>query len=173
MAIKPVKVKIVTMTNYLINKNDNLDYTDNVNFDDEIFSYETEMTDDEKPIVFETEGIMVSQKGLIKVIYDESGIIGVNNAETVFAFNEDTPTTVSMFKNGSLSAALVFDSEKKRQVCLYNNGPFLFEITVRTDILVNEITYDHGGKMSAEYTIEIKGIPTEYNRISVKITPID
>ena len=127
---------------------------------------------DGKPVVFETEGVVSFEKGLIKIMYDEAAMVGLGRAETVFAFNSDSPTTVSMFKSGNLNAALVFDAIQKRQICLYNSGPFSFEITVRTDMLVNSITYENGGKLTAEYTVEIKGVPAELNRISVKVTPL-
>ena len=115
---------------------------------------------------------MSVEKGLLKVIYDEAAMIGVGRAETVFAFNTDTPTTVSMFKSGNLNAALVFDSVNKRQICLYNNGPFSFEITVRTDMLINDLSYEKGGKITSEYTVEVKGVPAELNRISIRVTPL-
>ncbi len=172
MGIKPVKIKIMTTTTDLMHRN-SLSVEVEGGLDEEFFDdafADAEL--DGKPVVFETEGVMSLEKGLMKIIYDESAIVGAKSAETVFAFNNDTPSTVSMFKSGSLSAALVFDSVKKRQVCLYNNGPFSFEITVRTDMLINEITYEKGGKMTAEYTVEIKGIPAEVNRISVKVTPL-
>ena len=172
MAIKPVKIKIITTTVDLMHKN-SLSVEVDSELDEELlddFFHDEEL--DGKPYVFETEGVMSLEKGLLKVIYDEAAIVGVSHAETVFAFNTETPTTVSMFKNGNLNAALVFDSIKKRQICLYNNGPFTFEITVRTDMLVNDISYEKGGKMTTEYTVEIKGVPAELNRISVRVTPI-
>lgn len=172
MAIKPVKIKIMTMTTDLMHKN-SLEVSVDGEPIDELFD---DVFDDEpldgKPLVFETEGVITVENGLTRVIYDEAAVVGAPNAETVFAFNTDSPSTVSMFKNGNLSAALVFDSVKKRQICLYNNGPFTFEITVCTEMLINEISYENGGKMTAEYTVEIKGIPAEFNRISVKVTPL-
>ena len=172
MAIKPVKIKIMTVTTDLMHKNSLEISVDGESVDD---LFEDGFIDDGldgKPVVFETEGVMSLENGLIRVIYDEAEVAGMGSAETVFAFNSDTASTVSMFKSGTLNAALVFDSEKKRQICLYNNGPISFEITVYTNMLNNEITYENGGKLTAEYTVEIKGIPAEFNRISVKVTPL-
>jgi hypothetical protein len=172
MAIKPVKIKIITTTVDLMHKN-SLAFSVDGELDEELLD---EVFGDEeidgKPVVFETEGVVSFEKGLIKIMYDEAAMVGLGRAETVFAFNSDSPTTVSMFKSGNLNAALVFDAIQKRQICLYNSGPFSFEITVRTDMLVNSITYENGGKLTAEYTVEIKGVPAELNRISVKVTPL-
>ena len=171
MAIKPVKIKIMTTTVDMMHKN-SMTFAVDGEIDEELL--EDFFGDDEldgRPVVFETEGIMSLEKGLIKIIYDEAAMVGLGRAETVFAFNTDTPSTVSMFKSGNLNAALVFDSVQKRQICLYNSGPFSFEITVRTDMLVNDVSYEKGGKITAEYTVEIKGVPAELNRISVRVTP--
>ena len=110
MAIKPVKIKIITTTVDLMHKNS---MTLSVDGDIEDELLEEFFGDDEldgRPVVFETEGVMSLEKGLIKIIYDEAAMVGLGRAETVFAFNTDTPTTVSMFKSGNLNAALVFDS---------------------------------------------------------------
>lgn len=172
MAIKPVKIKIITTTVDLMHK-DAMSLHFDGEIDEELFDdFLADEELDGKPVVFETEGVMSTEKGLLKIMYDEAAIVGVGRAETVFAFNTDTPTTVSMFKNGNLNAALVFDSVNKRQICLYNNGPFTFEITVRTDMLVNNMSYEKGGKITVEYTVELKGVPAELSRISVKVTPL-
>ena len=173
MAVKPVKIKIVTTTVDLMSKHVSV-VPDNFDDEDESFDelFEAE-GNDARPVFFETEGVMVSENGLIKAFYNESDISGLSDAETCFAFNLDTPTTVSMFKSGGLTATLVFDCVNKRHICLYENGIFPFEITVKTESLVNTVTFDGGGKIVAEYTVEIKGVPAEFNRISVKINPIE
>ena len=86
MAIKPVKIKIMTTTVDMMHKN-SMTFAVDGEIDEELL--EDFFGDDEldgRPVVFETEGVMSLEKGLIKIIYDEAAMVGLGRAETVFAF---------------------------------------------------------------------------------------
>ena len=127
---------------------------------------------EEEPVVFVSEGVIIKDGNMVKVSYDENELVGMQGAHTVFAFREDEPGTVSMLRSGSITTTLIFDSVNTRQLCLYSAGAIPFEVAVCTDHLSNTVTYKSGGEINAEYTVEIRGIPAEYNRISVKVSEL-
>ncbi len=168
MQIKPVRIIITTSTSEL--EADSV--LGDIGFPDgSLDELETDVKNDETPIVFESDGIMTSDGGDIRISYVEGLPDGGEN-HTVLSFRESCPTTVSMISGGTGPTALVFDSVNRRCSCIYNIGPFPFEVTICTESMTNTINYATGGKLRAEYTVEIQGVPAEFDRLTVKVEPV-
>ncbi len=168
MQIKPVRIIITTSTSEL--ESDSI--LEDIAFSGEgVYASDADIKNDEAPIVFESDGIMTSDDGDIRVSYIEGLPDGGEN-HTVLSFRENCPTTVSMISGGMGPTALVFDSVKGRCNCIYNMGPFPFEVTICTEVMTNTINYNTGGKLFAEYTVEVHGVPAEFNRLTVRVEPV-
>ncbi len=167
MQIKPVRIIITTSTSEL--EADSI--LGSIAFPEDLEDFEADEKNDDTPIIFESDGIMTSDGGDICVSYIEGVPDGGEN-HTVLSFRESCPTTVSMISGGTGPTALVFDSVKGRCKCIYNVGPFPFEVTICTNSMTNNINYKTGGKLFAEYTVEIQGVPAEFNRLTVKVEPV-
>ncbi len=161
MLIRPIKITIANNTAQLRDRKRIQDILAVDDYDDD-----SEMPEEE-PVVFVSDGVIIKDGKTVKISYDENELVGMQGAHTVLAFNEDEPTMVSMLRSGSITTALTFNSVDTRQLCVYNAGQIPFEVAVCTDALSNTVTYKTGGEIHAEYTIEIKGVPVEYNRLSV------
>ncbi len=168
MQIKPVRIMITTTTSELDTESlfGELPLPDG-----EDDSFDTAGRADDTPIIFESDGIMTLNDGELRVSYVERQPNGEEN-HTVISFREDRPTSVSMISGGSGPTALVFDSVNRRCGCVYNFGPFPLEVTICTERMTNNINYKTGGKLHAEYTVEIRGVAAEFDRITVKVEPI-
>ena len=171
MILRPVRVTLST-TLKMANNGGNSPFTPLSEYEDQ--EYEGEITEisDAEPTVFVSEGVMTRENGVIKISYDESQLVGVPGAKTEFSFNEKKRGCVTMIRTAAMTTALVFDSTDKRNMCIYDVGPFPFEIMIHTDSLTNTVTYTGGGRIYAEYTLEIKGIPAETSSITLKVEPI-
>ncbi len=167
MQIKPVRIIITTNTSEL----------DSEMMDEILGMTEAEFTEEAEKdaaqsFMFETDGVMTSDSGELRVTYTENAP-GGSEKFTVITFLESCPTTVSMIGGGAGPIALVFDSVKRRCRCVHNLGPFPVEMTVRTDSLSNSLNYKTGGKLYAEYTVELCGVAVEFNRVTIKVEPMD
>ena len=166
MQIRPVKITITTNTSSV---NINRRFSDMISTEDEMEEYEAS---EESPVIFVTDGVIIEDGDMVKISYDENELVKMQGAHTIFAFREKSPTTVSMLRIGSITTTLIFDSLKPRHICLYNSGAFPFEVAICTDYLSNNMTYNSGGDIVVEYSVEIRGIPEDYNRISVKVSEL-
>ncbi len=168
MHIKPVRIIITTNTSELEAES----ILGDIAFQNgELDDLGSDEKNDDTPIVFESDGIMTNDGREIRISYTE-GIPDGGETHTVLCFREDCPTMVSMISGGEGPTALVFDSVKGRCSCIYNIGPFPFEVVICTESMSNTINYKNGGKLCAEYTVEIRGVPAEFNRLTVKVEPL-
>ncbi len=170
MILRPVRVTL-SITLKMVNDKLTSPFTPLSGYEDP--EYEGETSDifpaDAEPTVFVSEGIMTKENGVIKISYDESQLVGMAGAHTEITFDEKKRECMTMIRTAAMTTALVFDSKEKRNMCVYNVGPFPFEVLIHTDLLTNTVTYSGGGKIFAEYTLEINGRPAETSSISLKI----
>lgn len=170
MTVRPVRVTLST-TFKMANNGGSSPFTPLSEYDDQ--EYDGEFPDMlDEPTVFVSEGVMTKTLGDIKISFDESQIVGVSGAKTEFSFNERKRDSLTMIRTGSMTTALVFDSNERRNMCIYDVGPFPFEIMIHTDTLTNTVTFTGGGKIYAEYTLEIKGVQAENSSITLKVEPL-
>ena len=167
MTVRPVRVTLST-TFKMANNGGSSPFTplseyEELDLDGELPElYEPDAT------VFVSEGIMTKENGVIKISYDEAQLIGVAGARTEFSFDERTRSALTMIRTASMTTTLIFDSKERRNLCIYDVGPFPFEVMIHTDTLTNTVTYAGGGKIYVEYTLEIKGVQAETSSITIK-----
>ncbi len=168
MTVKPVKIKLVIekkrikfarMREFFDIEEGELDF-----LDEDGFCGPT--------TVFETSGTMSCEGGVIKIVYEMLMSDMTKRTECGLVFNEEEPTAVSMVKSGVVNESFILDSEKRRGVCVCNDGLFSSQLTVFTERLSNEITYERGGKLEVKYKIELRGIPVEGCYKMVHVTPL-
>ena len=114
-----------------------------------------------------TECTIADKGGKIEIEYNESEITGMEGATTKVVFDKKEPTLVSILREGSVSTALVFE-EGKRHLCMYETPYFPIEMCINTITLENSLTFE-GGKMVAEYLVEMNGILAEKTHITLTV----
>lgn len=114
-----------------------------------------------------TDCTIANKGGKIEIEYTESEITGMEGATTKIVFDKKEPSLVSILRAGSVSTALVFE-EGKRHLCMYETPYFPIEMCINTLTLENGLSYE-GGKMVAEYLVEMNGILAEKTHITLTI----
>lgn len=125
-----------------------------------------------EPQYMELDGVISKENGMVNIIFDDSYLIGMRESKLVFSFSESQPNSVIMVKTALGNGAYVFDDKQRRQICSFNMGPFPFEFTVCTEDILNTVTYEKGGTLTVDYTVEINGIPADGSKMSLKVEPI-
>ena len=80
--------------------------------------------------------------------------------------------SVMMVKTVLGNGSYVFDDKNRRQVCSCSMGLFPFEFIVCTEDILNTVTYEKGGTLTVDYTVEINGIPADGSKMTLKVEPI-
>lgn len=168
MILKPVRITLST-TLKMVNNGGTSPFTPLSEYEEQDYDGELGAATEPEPTVFVSEGVMTKENGTVKISYDESQLVGIAGAQTEISFDEKKRDRVTMIRNGAMTTALVFDSTDNRNMCVYDVGPFPFEVMIHTDSLTNTVTYAAGGRIYAEYTLEIKGIQAETSSISLKV----
>lgn len=114
-----------------------------------------------------TECTIADKGGKIEIEYGESEITGMEGATTRVVFDKKEPTLVSILREGSVSTALVFE-ESKRHHCVYQTPYFPIEMCINTITLENGLSYE-GGRLVAEYLVEMNGILAEKTQITLTV----
>ncbi len=114
-----------------------------------------------------TECTVADKGGKIEIEYNESEITGMDGSVTKVVFDKSNPALVSILREGSVSTALVFE-EGKRHLCVYQTPYFPIELCITTLSLENTLSYD-GGRMNAEYLVEMNGILAEKTDITITV----
>ena len=110
----------------------------------------------------------IADKGTrIEIEYEESEITGLEGSKTKVFFDKDTPSLVSILREGAVSTALVFE-EGRRHLCVYETPYFPIELCVNTLSLENTLTYN-GGMIKAEYLVEMNGVLAEKTIITISV----
>lgn len=121
-------------------------------------------------IEFTTEGMITADGDKIIISYEESELMGLEGCETSLFFNKIKPNVVTMMRSGSVISGLVFDLSDKRQVCIYETEYMPMEFSIYTRNVGNDMTYDNGGTLNLDYDIEVRGVRTERNRLTLEVT---
>ncbi len=171
MIVRPIRVTLST-TFKMANNGGSSPFTPLSEYEDQEYEGELSEIFDSEPTVFVSEGVMTKTQDVIKISFDESQIVGVAGAKTEISFNEKKRESMTMIRTASMTTALVFDRKEKRNMCIYDAMPFPFEIMIHTDTLTNNVTFTDGGKIYAEYTLEIRGVQAENSSITLKVEPI-
>lgn len=120
-------------------------------------------------IEFTTQGIITADGDNITISYEESELMGLEGCETSLFFNKIKPNVITMMRSGSVISGLVFDPSDKRQVCIYETEFMPMEFSIYTRNVGNDMTYDNGGTLNLDYDIEVRGVRTERNRLTLEV----
>lgn len=123
---------------------------------------------DEESDVLEinTLGTLTVDNGRVTFSYDETDSSGMEGSVTAITYLDSCPEIVSMIREGTVSATLVFE-EGNRHHCLYNTPIMPFEICVRTKKVVNRLSIN--GTLELDYIIEIRGAKAERTRFYMQV----
>ena len=113
-----------------------------------------------------TLGTLTVEGGRVTFSYDETESTGMEGSVTAITYLDSTPEIVSMIREGTVSATLVFE-EGKRHHCIYNTPIMPFEICVRTKKVVNRLSIN--GSLELDYIIEIRGAKAERTRFYMQV----
>ena len=138
--------------------------------DDIMLDYFDEVINDN--IEYSTHGKLSTDGDNITVSYEESEIMGLEGCETSLYFSKIVPTVVTMTRTGSVVSGIVFDPAARRHMCTYETDFMPLELCVCTRNVGNNLTYDNGGILNLDYDIEVHGIRTERNRLTLEVVNI-
>ncbi len=113
-----------------------------------------------------TLGRMTVDNDRVTFSYDETETTGMEGSVTALTYLEVDPEIISMLREGTVSATLVFE-EGKRHHCIYNTPIMPFEVCVRTKKVVNRLSTD--GTLELDYIIEIRGAKAERTRFFMQV----
>ena len=135
---------------------------------DKIFS-EIDGDDDTSELI--TEGV-VEQKdgGSVILRYSESELTGMQGCNTKIMFNQKKSGLVVMMREGAVNTSLSFEAGR-RHVTAYNTPYMPFNLCVNTIRVDNR--FDVDGKITIEYLLEIRGLSTERNLLTLQVIYLD
>ena len=111
-----------------------------------------------------------NKDGRITVSYTESPEFGYS-CLTSLIFDDSDRGALTLVRAGEVSAVFRFDLRERRQRCSYETPLMPVEFTVNTRRLHNTVG-EGGGAILIDYTLEIRGVNTERNRIFIEVRPI-
>ena len=123
-------------------------------------------------IEYSTQGTLSVNGEKIIISYEESELMGLDGCETSLYFNKISPNVVTMTRTGSVVSGLVFDPTDKRHICTYETDFMPIEFCICTRSVGNNLTYDNGGTLNLDYDIEVRGVRTERNRLTLEVINI-
>ena len=113
-----------------------------------------------------TLGTLTVDGGRVTFSYNETESTGMEGSVTAVTYLDSNPDVVSMIREGTVSATLVFE-EGQRHHCIYNTPIMPFEICVRTKKVVNRLSIN--GTLELDYIIEIRGAKAERTRFYMQV----
>ena len=120
-------------------------------------------------IEYSTQGTLSMDDKNIIISYEESELMGLDGCETSLYFSKVSPDVITMTRTGSVVSGLVFDPSAKRQICTYQTEYMPLEFCICTRSVGNNLTYDNGGVLNLDYDIEVRGVRTERNRLTLEV----
>ena len=125
-----------------------------------------ENSDEADVLEINTFGRYTLEDGRATFSYDETEGTGMEGSVTAVTYMADNPNVVSMIREGTVSATLVFE-EGKRHHCVYNTPIMPFEICVKTLKVVNRLSIN--GTLELDYMIEIRGAKAERTKFYMQV----
>ena len=133
--------------------------------EDEAFS-EEDIKDKSDTLEMNTFGTLTDDGDMVTVSYNETEASGMEGSSTLISFRKSAPEMVTMTRDGTVSATLVFE-DGKRHHCLYKTPFMPFEVGVYTKSVVNSII--ENGILNLDYIVEIRGAKAERTRFKMQI----
>ncbi len=123
-------------------------------------------------IEYKTDGLLSDDGDTVTISYDESEELGFEKSSTTLSFSKGTPGAVIMVRSGDGSTVCRFSETERRQHCVYNTGFLPIELIINTFAVENSFA-GGAGHIALDYSIELRGLTTERNKLSVDYKPLD
>ncbi len=117
------------------------------------------------------EGTLTDTKDALELRYRETAESEMGDTHTTLVFPKEQTDLCMMVREGAINCTMSFSLSDRRQFCAYQTpfGPFSF--TVVTNALSAQME-EQGGRFSVEYDLEIRGVVSQRNRLSLSVTPV-
>lgn len=165
-AIIPVRISITSQIRDLTPDDDD-DMSVSFGFDDGGYDVDIEV----ETIEYKTDGVLSDDGETVSLTYDESEEIGFEQSSTTLSFSRSMPGTVTMVRTGSGATACRFSEAERRQHCIYNTYFMPIELIINTLAVENEYK-NSSGRIALDYTVELRGLTTERNRLQIDYRPV-
>jgi len=159
----PVRVSITSQIRDLTPDEDDMDMPPG--FDGE------EQAPDVEVIEYKTDGVLSDDGETVSLTYSEVEELGFEQSSTKLSCSRKKPGTVTMVRTGSGATACRFSEDERRQHCIYNTGYMPIELIINTHTVENEYK-NQSGRIALDYTVELRGLTTERNRLEIDYKPI-
>ena len=113
-----------------------------------------------------TIGTLTDDGERISVSYNETEASGMDGSVTTISFLKSYPEMITMTRDGTVSATLVFE-DGKRHHCIYKTPFMPFEVGVLTKNVTNSVL--QSGLLYIEYIVEIRGAKAERTKFKLQI----
>lgn len=110
------------------------------------------------------------KSGGVVISYKEDEESGMLGSVTKIMFSEKNPDFVVMMREGAVNTSLSFESGK-RHISTYNTPFMPFRLCVNTISVDNR--FDRHEEIDIDYLLEIRGLSTERNRLSIRVNYLD
>lgn len=105
------------------------------------------------------------EDGSFRVSYEDSEATGLDGCLTTFCLS---PTgMLIMLRRGEIKTCMVFE-KGRRHLCDYGARGGVPSVVLHTHSLSSDLT-EQGGSLFVDYSVEIRGVRTERNELSIKI----
>ncbi len=113
-------------------------------------------------------GVFSKEKdGSFRISYQDSEITGLEGCLTTFCLS---PTgMLILLRRGDTRTCMAFE-KGHRHLCDYGSAAGLPSLVLHTHALDSSLT-EEGGKITVDYSVEIRGIKSEHNRLAIEVTP--
>ncbi|MBQ7499465.1 MAG: DUF1934 domain-containing protein [Clostridia bacterium] len=129
-----------------------------------------EIEAEQEKIEYSCVGTLCEDGDLIELSYEEPEDTGMEDSVTTLFFKKSQRSILNIRRTGDLPTGLIFDSEKRRQICGYEYGGVPLEFCIDTRSISNTVTYD-GGKVELDYLVEFAGELTQHNKLGIEVRP--
>ncbi len=125
----------------------------------------------EEPIVYDmlSDGILKKENGRIELRYKEC-TEGLENLSTSISFDENERSVITVSRTGDLRQAFVI-KEGVRHFNVYSTPYGPIEMCIWGRKVKNELTED-GGKIELDYSVELKGMTAQRNKMEIRVKKI-
>ena len=109
------------------------------------------------------------EDGSFRISYEDSEVTGMEGCLTTFSLSPSG--ILILLRQGTVKTCLVFE-EGHRHLCDYGIKVGLPSMVIDTARVEHSLS-EKGGRILADYSVEIRGSRTEKNRITLTVQPLD
>jgi len=107
------------------------------------------------------------EDGSFRIVYEESEITGMQGCLTTFCLSPSG--LLILLRSGNARTCMVFENAR-RHLCDYGTEKDFPSFFLHTHRLSSSLS-ENGGKILAEYSVEIRGTRSEHNLLEIMVLP--